>query len=74
MKQSLFIVITLLLSAGASPSQTAPSTPPKRPSTPSQVQQRVNTPFEVSEYGVDFRADPRLIVVMAALDAAGFDP
>ncbi len=30
--------------------------------------------FEVSEYGVDFQADPRLILVMAALDAAGFDP
>src|SRR5687767_15617328 len=30
--------------------------------------------FEVSEYGVDFQADQRLIVVMAALDAAGFEP
>ena len=39
-----------------------------------QVQQRPAAPFQVSEYGVDFQADPRLIVVMAALDAAGFDP
>jgi len=38
------------------------------------VQQREGTPFEVAEYGVTFQADPRLIVVMAALDAAGFDP
>ena len=30
--------------------------------------------FEVSEYGVDFQADPRIIVVMAALDMAGLDP
>jgi hypothetical protein len=38
------------------------------------VQQRPGATFEVSEYGVDFQADPRLIAVMAALDAAGFDP
>ena len=38
------------------------------------VQQRPQAPFEISEYGVDFQADPRLIVVMAALDTAGFDP
>ncbi len=44
----------------------APQTPP--------VQQRPGTTFEVSEYGVDFQADPRLIVVMAALEAAGHDP
>jgi hypothetical protein len=38
------------------------------------VQQRPGASFEVSEYGVDFQADQRLIVVMAALDAAGFEP
>lgn len=38
------------------------------------VQQRPGASFEVSEYGVDFHADQRLIIVMAALDAAGFDP
>jgi len=38
------------------------------------VQQRPHASFEISEYGVDFQADPRLIVVMAALEAAGFDP
>lgn len=38
------------------------------------VQQRPGASFEVSEYGVDFQSDQRLIVVMAALDAAGFDP
>ena len=37
-------------------------------------QQRQGAAFELSEYGVDFQADQRLIVVMAALDAAGFDP
>lgn len=37
-------------------------------------QQRPGASFEVSEFGVDFQADQRLIVVMAALEAAGFDP
>ncbi|HLM23430.1 MAG TPA: hypothetical protein VK274_00175, partial [Pyrinomonadaceae bacterium] len=37
------------------------------------VQQRTGATFEVSEYGVDFQADPRLILMMAALDAAGLD-
>jgi hypothetical protein len=38
-----------------------------------QAQQRQGTTFEVSEYGVDFQVDQRLIVVMAALEAAGHD-
>jgi len=38
------------------------------------VPQRQGAAFELSEYGVDLQADQRLIVVMAALDAAGFDP
>jgi hypothetical protein len=37
------------------------------------VQQRPAATFEISEYGVDFQADPRLILVMAALDVAGLD-
>ena len=38
------------------------------------VHQRQAVPFDVSDYGVSFQADTRLIVMMAALDAAGFDP
>jgi len=30
--------------------------------------------FNLSEYGVQIKPEPRLIVVMSALDAAGFDP
>ena len=62
MKQYLLILLITVLSAGVVSSQ------------PSQmVQQRQGATFEVSEYGVDFQADPRLIVMMAALDVAGFD-
>jgi hypothetical protein len=60
LKQYLLVLLTILLTAGVVSAQT--------------VQQRPGAAFEVSEYGVDFVADQRLIVVMAALEAAGFDP
>ena len=63
MKQYLLILLITALSAGVVSSQTQQT-----------VQQRQGAGFEVSEYGVDFQADPRLIVMMAALDVAGFDP
>jgi hypothetical protein len=44
------------------------------PTRPAQPQQRSGAAFELAEYGVEFQADPRLIVMMAALEAAGFDP
>ncbi len=36
--------------------------------------QNTQPPFDLAEYGVRLEPDQRLIVVMAALDAAGFDP
>jgi hypothetical protein len=60
LKQYLLILLITVLSAGVVSSQT--------------VQQRQGASFEISEYGVDFQADPRLIVMMAALDVAGFEP
>jgi hypothetical protein len=63
LKQYLLILLITVLSAGVVSSQTSPT-----------VQQRQGASFEVSEYGVDFQADPRLIVMMAALNVAGFEP
>src|SRR6476469_9451664 len=60
MKKVFLVILALIASAGVVSSQ--------------PVQQRPHATYEVSQYGVDFQADPRLIVVMAALDAAGFDP
>jgi hypothetical protein len=40
----------------------------------SQSRSPQSEPFDLSEYGVSLQPDQRLIVVMAALDAAGFDP
>ena len=70
MKQVLFIPLAAILGAGAVLPQT--SQQPAQQQRP--VQQRPATPFEISEYGVQFQADPRLVIVMAALEAAGFDP
>jgi hypothetical protein len=39
-----------------------------------QLQQRSPSGFDLSEYGVTFQTEPRLIITMAALEAAGFDP
>jgi len=74
MKQYLLIALATILVPGVAASQTPTPSPAPRPQTPAPVQQRPGTPFEVSEYGVDFVADQRLIVVMAALEAAGYDP
>ena len=65
MKQFLQILLIAILACGVVSSQTGQQ---------QTVQQRQGATFEVSEYGVDFQADPRLILVMAALDVAGFDP
>src|SRR5688500_607457 len=60
MKRVFLTFLAICLTAAAVESQT--------------VQPRQTTPFQVSDYGVDFQADQRLIVVMAALEAAGHDP
>ena len=65
MKQSLLILLITTLACGVVSSQTVQQ---------QAVQQRQGATFEVSEYGVDFQSDPRLILVMAALEVAGFDP
>ena len=66
MKTFLFaILLTFSCSVAlAQPTSTQPTAP--------RVPQRPGTTFELSEYGVSFRTDPRLIVMMAALEAAGF--
>ncbi|HET6669628.1 MAG TPA: hypothetical protein VFH15_05290 [Pyrinomonadaceae bacterium] len=46
-----------------------PATNQQRP-----VAQRPATGFNLTEYGVEIQPDSRLIIMMAALEAAGFDP
>ena len=52
-------------------SQTAGPSPSPRPAAPRQPAQAT---FDLTNFGVRIEPDRRLIVVMAALDAAGFDP
>lgn len=76
LKKYLLIVITVALSVGITYSQTKPTA--TATATPKPVQQtrpeNRDVPFNLSDYGATFQTDPRLIVVMAALSAAGFDP
>jgi tetratricopeptide (TPR) repeat protein len=80
MKKLYLAVAALLLLSGsivcAQNNPTATPTPvPQRPPTQTgQQPPRQTTSFDFTEYGVQIRPEPRLIVVMAALDAAGFDP
>jgi len=75
MTKTFFLTIFLTLSCAVAYSQTTPTqTAAPRPTPSPQVQQREPTSFELSDYGVTFTVDPRLIIMMAALEAAGFDP
>jgi len=73
LKHFLLILLITVLSAGVVSSQAVQQKPGQQPPTQPPVPQRQGSTFEVSEYGVDFQADPRLILVMAALDVAGLD-
>ncbi|HEX8177422.1 MAG TPA: hypothetical protein VF543_20200 [Pyrinomonadaceae bacterium] len=73
----LFLALLLFTGSAANTlAQNTSATPAAAPPTSQtrQQQQRPATGFDLSEYGVRLQAEPRLIVMMAALDAAGFDP
>jgi hypothetical protein len=68
------VVLVLILCAGLVRSQTRPAPTPS-PAPPASSTQVSQTPsFDLADFGVSVKPDARLIVVMAALDAAGFDP
>lgn len=72
-KRSLFIAIVASFAPGIVQAQTA-STPKPSPTPAVAAQSPQTATFDLMEYGVRIEPDKRLIVVMAALDAAGFDP
>jgi hypothetical protein len=75
MKKAVLIILMALLCANVVSPQTIQQKPAQpAPSPQAPVQPRPPASFELSEYGVDFQADPRLIIVMAAIETAGFDP
>lgn len=80
MKRFYLVVIAFALSGIIAQAQnkttTSPTSVPQRPSTQQAGQQAQprQAVFDLSEVGVQIKPEPRLLVVMAALDAAGFDP
>jgi len=75
MKKIIFLTTFLALNCavGYSQNKQSPATSPRATAGP-QVQQREAASFDLSDYGVAFTVEPRLIIMMAALEAAGFDP
>ncbi|HEY0384931.1 MAG TPA: hypothetical protein VGC64_02925, partial [Pyrinomonadaceae bacterium] len=80
MRRHIFIIIIVLLAlcAGQAAAQNktpAPAaTPPAPKSAPAQPTPQRQSAFDLTDYGVRIQPDARLIIVMAALDAAGFEP
>ena len=74
MLRNYFAFIVLIVYSNLAPAQTKPSPNPSPNPQASGTQTAQNAPFDLSEYGVSVKLDARLIIVMAALDAAGFDP
>jgi hypothetical protein len=70
-RKACFVIVIFVLAGAAAAHPSASPTP----SPPAQTTQTQRPPsFELSEYGVSLQPDARLIIMMAALDAAGFDP
>ncbi len=72
-RKSCFVIAMFVFAGAAAAQPPASPSPSPRAQTPgAQAQQQ--PAFKLSEYGVSLQADARLIIMMAALDAAGFDP
>src|SRR5205085_8637477 len=79
MKKFLIVSLAALLcgpAAALAQELAAQSTQKKTgASTPAQTRARATPqPAGLTEYGIEIAPDPRLAVMMAALDAAGWDP
>jgi hypothetical protein len=64
-----FLIILVLVTCSALLVYSQPASPPRTPAA-GQTQPSM----DLTQYGVRIEPDQRLIVMMAALDAAGFDP
>ena len=75
MNRYYFVIAILVLCCSLAQGQNSPqpsaSPRPAQAASPAEPRQ---SSFDLSEYGVKIQPDARLIVMMAALDAAGFDP
>jgi hypothetical protein len=70
----VFLLFTFCASATSSSAQQRPVTPSSpAPGQRMQVAQRQPTSFDLATYGVTINVEPRLIIMMAALEAAGVE-
>jgi hypothetical protein len=81
MRRRYFIIAALLLSGvtAAQAQNTTPTPTPRTGTAPQAPQRQQQQPprqrsLDLLDYGAQIKPEPRLIAVMAALDAAGFDP
>ncbi len=74
MSKYLLIAAALLLAQTLASAQGNKPTTTAAPPRPAATQPPRTGQIDLSEYGVQFAPDQRLIVVLAALDAAGFEP
>jgi hypothetical protein len=70
MRKTIFSTVIILGFYASSLAQSTPQTsvPQRQPTS-----QRPSPSFDLATYGVSFDVEPRLIVMMAALEAAGFE-
>lgn len=77
---AIFSALACTIAYSQTPAGSAPQAAPSGSPTPARAQQsprgqqRAPATFDLSEYGVTFQIEPRLVIMMAALEAAGFDP
>jgi tetratricopeptide (TPR) repeat protein len=77
MKKFLTLTLAALLCAQAAAARQKPAAQSTQKQTPSPQQQRPSPPVAglgLGDFGIEIAPDPRLVVMMAALDAAGWDP
>jgi hypothetical protein len=76
MKAKLLVIFLLMCSATRAQEKPPAQTPAPRPAqtAPQQTRAEQQNSFDLTQSGVRIQPDARLIVMMAALDAAGFDP
>jgi hypothetical protein len=77
--KKLFLTVPLaaLLCAQAAAARQKPATQPAPTRTPAPAQQRpapAAASLGLTDYGIEIAPDARLVVIMAALDAAGWEP
>jgi len=71
-RRACFAFVLFVYAGAAAAQPAATPSPARRAQAPEQASPAAS--FELADYGVTVAPDARLVIMMAALDAAGFDP